>query len=216
MIRAVLFDLDGTLLDSTRLLLDGYRYAVRTCLGVETRDEDWLPLMGRPLRSQMSVFSEEQADELVRVYRQYYAREHERRLTCYPGVFEMIQSLHAHGVRLAVVTSKKTTFAVRGPEVTGLGRYINVVVGEDDTAEHKPQPAPVLEALRRLEAEPSDSAMVGDSPDDIEAAKRAGVLAVAVLWGPFDRERLAEAEPDAWAERPEDIVHLVLMSVCGL
>jgi pyrophosphatase PpaX len=208
-IRAVLFDLDGTLLDSTRLLLDGYRYAVRKCLNVETRDEDWLPLMGKPLPEQMAFFSAEKAPELVRTYREFYARHHEKRIRPFPGVLELLAELKSRGLLLAAVTSKKSFFAERGLEAVGLRRYFSVVIGEDDTQEHKPGPAPVLEALRRLRVPPECAVMVGDSPYDIAAAKAAGVRSIAVLWGPFSREDLERESPDAFAGSVEELFRIL-------
>lgn len=212
--QAVLFDLDGTLLDSTRLLLEGYRHTVLSCLGVATTDEDWLPLMGLPLREQMAHFSPERADEMVRVYREFYGREHDARVAAYPHAADVLAELRQMGLALGVVTSKKTHFAWRGLRITGLADAVSAVVGEDDTVEHKPRPAPILEALRRLAVAPRQAVMVGDSPHDVAAAHAAGVAAIAALWGPFSRDALEPLHPTAYAHALAAVPDIV-RSLCA-
>jgi len=97
---------------------------------------------------------------------------------------------------MAIVTSKASVIARRSLEWVGLHRFFPVVVGFDETARHKPDPDPVLAALERLGASADQAAFVGDSPHDVHAGNAAGVLTIAALWGPFDRETLAAARPN--------------------
>lgn len=207
--RALLFDLDGTLLDSTELLLTGYKHAVREHLGRETTDAEWMPHFGRPLRDQMAAFSEEKADEMTATYRRFYGKNHEAMLRLYPGVGEMIATLHERGYRMGVVTSKATRFAVRGLQVFGLQAFFEVVVGEDDVAAHKPDPEAVLLALSRMRAGAQDAMMIGDSPWDVQAGRAAGCQTAAVLWGPFSRDTLLPESPNIFIERPGDLLSLL-------
>lgn len=205
----VLFDLDGTLLDSTDLLLAGYKHAVRTHLSSETCDGDWLPHFGRPLRTQMAIFSEEHADVMTQTYRSFYAEHHDTMMRLYPGVPEALQSLQAAGCRMGVVTSKLTKFAHRALDLFDLSPYFEIVIGEDLAHAHKPDPAPVLKALECMGGIPEDAWMVGDSEFDIQAGHNAGCRAAAVLWGPFTREVLAPHHPEAFLERVSEIPTLI-------
>ncbi len=209
MLKAVLFDLDGTLFDSLGLLLSGYKHAVKELLGVETRDEDWMPLIGLPLPEQMARLSEDKKDELVKVYRRFYAKHHDELLRIYPGARETVEELSRRGLLLGAVTSKKTSFARRGLEHFGVLGYFQAVVGEDEVTRHKPAADPVLCALEMLDVKPDEALMIGDAPFDIQSAHAAGVRAAAVLWGAYTRDRLAETHPDFWLERMDDILPLV-------
>jgi len=196
----VLFDLDGTLFESTHLLLTGYRHTVRTCLGLETTEADWVHLLGRPLRDQMAAFSEELADEMVRIYRAWYARNHNRLIRCYPGAAGVVERLSRSGLKLAAVTSKRGHFARRGLRFFDLEGFFEAVVGEEDVTHRKPHPEPLLKALAILKVAPLSSVMVGDSCDDIECAHAAGVTGIGALWGPYARERLKACAPDCLLE----------------
>lgn len=202
---AFLFDLDGTLLDSTALLLAGYRHTTRAILGRETTEADWLPLFGLPLRDQFAAFEPSLAAEMVAEYRRFYAEHHDSMMAVYPGVIEAVRRLHAAGHPCAVVTSKLTRFAQRAVDMFGLTDCFGAVIGEDMVAEHKPHPESVLAACSRLGVSPADAWMIGDSPWDIQAGHAAGCRSAAVLWGPFTRERLEPSAPDAWLARPEEL-----------
>jgi pyrophosphatase PpaX len=201
----LLFDLDGTILDSTNLLLTGYKHTIRTHLDRETTDEDWMPHFGRPLRMQMAAFSEDLADEMTVTYRRFYAENHETMLGLYPGVGDMIATLHGEGYRMGVVTSKKTRFAVRGLQIFCLQAFFEVIIGEDEVTHHKPDPEAVLLALSGMDVAAADAWMIGDSPWDMRAGRAAGCRTAAVLWGPFSRETLVPENPDLFVEQPQDL-----------
>jgi pyrophosphatase PpaX len=205
----LLFDLDGTILDSTDLLLTGYKHSVRTHLGRETTSEEWLPHFGRPLRDQMASFSADLADEMTATYRTFYAANHETMLRLYPGIGDMIATLHQGGYRMGVVTSKYTRFAVRGLQIFGLQAFFEVIIGENEVTTHKPDPAAVLLALSEMGVSPANAWMIGDSPSDMQAGHRAGCRTAAALWGPFSRETLAPDAPDLFVERPQDLPTLL-------
>jgi pyrophosphatase PpaX len=209
--RAVLFDLDGTLIDSVRLILDSYHHTL-AAHGLPARsDQHWLEGMGTPLRAQFREWSDnpDQLEAMVLTYREYNLRHHDDRVAAYPGVSEMFQSLRRRGTRTALVTSKNREGALRGLRVTGLDIAIDVVVGADDVTRAKPDPEPVERALTLLGVEAGDTVFVGDSRHDIESGRSAGVATAAALWGPFDREHLGSAKPDHWLERPMDLLALM-------
>lgn len=205
-----LFDLDGTLIDSISLIMESFRHAMRTELGADPSPEQetrWRAGFGIPLRPQLANFARtpDETNAMVDAYRDYTHAHHDRLVTPYPGITEVITHLAGTGVRLAIVTSKTHALARRGLETAGLSRYFDVLIGMDDVAEHKPHPEPVLTALERLAADASDAVFVGDSPHDVIAGHAAGVHTAAALWGPFARAALAEESPRHWLSMPAEI-----------
>jgi pyrophosphatase PpaX len=208
--RVVLFDLDGTLIDSGAIILASMRHAAETVLERRIPDAELMAAVGGPgLVAQMRALDPERADELVRVYREHNEPLHEELQAC-AGVLDVLPELARRGARLGIVTAKRLpTVRLAFDVIPELERHFDVVVGAEDTKRHKPHPDPILEALKRLEAEPSDGAYVGDSPFDVQAAKAAGVRALAVTWGRIhDEERLAREEPDALVHTPVELLAL--------
>ena len=207
----VLFDLDGTLIDSGPIILASMKHASLTVLGREPDEELVRAAIGGPgLIAQMRDLDPDRVDELVDAYRAHNEPLHAE-LEAFTGVLELLPVLRDEGRRLGIVTAKRVrTVGLAIDRFPVLGEMMDVVIGAEDTERHKPEPDPVLEALRRLGAAPTDAAYVGDSPFDVRAAKAAGVLAVAVGWGGIHpEERLLREEPDALVRSAEEL-HAVL------
>ncbi len=207
----VLFDLDGTLLDTHDLILASFRHATAQVLGAPLPDERLMARVGVPLAQQMADFSDDPAvqQELLEVYRAYNHRVHDEMVREFEGVPSMVAELRERGVRLGVVTSKRRGLAQRGLALFGLDKAFEFVIGSDDCERHKPDPEPILLGCERLGLEPAACAYVGDSPFDLQAARAAGVTAVAALWGMFAEEVLAAERPDALCRRPMDVLAVV-------
>jgi pyrophosphatase PpaX len=206
--RTVLFDLDGTLIDSGAIILASMRHAAETVLERQVPDEELMAAVGGPgLVSQMRALDPERVDELVRVYREHNEPLHAELQAC-AGILDVLPELRRRGVRLGIVTAKRlATVRLAFEVIPDLEPNFDVVVGADETERHKPHPDPILLALRRLGAEPAAAAYVGDSPFDVQAAKAAGVHAVAVTWGRIhDEARLAREEPDAIVHTAEELL----------
>jgi pyrophosphatase PpaX len=203
----VLFDLDGTLIDSGPIILASMKHASLTVLGREPDEELVRAAIGGPgLIAQMRDLDPDRVDELVDAYRAHNEPLHAG-LEAFDGVLDLLPVLRAEGRRLGVVTAKRLrTVALAVDRFPQLGEAMDVIVGAEDTERHKPDPDPLLEALRRLAAEPRDAAYVGDSPFDVRAAKAAGVLAVAVGWGGIHPDgRLLRERPDALVHTAEEL-----------
>lgn len=204
---AVLFDLDGTLIDTIELILASARHALSDRSHPIPPDEEWLRSLGTPLVEQLRAYAADDADlgRLIDRYREFQLRHHDRLTRCYDGVLTAVGALHVGGHPLGVVTSKASAIARRSLEFVGLAGFFEAVVGYEDTRRHKPHPDPVLAALDQLGVEAPNAAFVGDSPFDVEAGNAAGVVTVAALWGPFRRETLAAARPDYYIGRIEEL-----------
>ena len=184
-VQAVLFDLDGTLIDTVELIRVSFRYATRTVLGHELPDEVTMANVGQPLRQQFHDMAPEHADELLRVYRQFNMAHHDELAKAYPGTAEALQAVAARGLPMGVVTSKGTEAAKRGIERFGIAPFMKVVVTADDVEIHKPDPYPLRFAAGLLGIGLEYCMYVGDSPHDMQAAVAGGAIAVAALWGAF-------------------------------
>jgi pyrophosphatase PpaX len=203
----VLFDLDGTVVDSGAIILASMRHATREVLGQEYADEELLHAVGGPgLEAQMRVFAPDRVDELVRVYRAHNEPLHEELVAC-AGMDEVLVRLREEGRRLGVVTAKRRSTVELAFARVPLAHLFDAIVGGDETERHKPDPEPLLLAAERMHADPASTAYVGDSPFDVRAARAAGMHAVAVTWGRIhDRERLEREQPDAVVDTPEELL----------
>ncbi|MCX6372298.1 MAG: HAD-IA family hydrolase [Actinobacteria bacterium] len=206
----VVFDLDGTVVDTVELIVESFRFATRTVLGEVLPDELIVAGVGRPLLAQMESLSVEHARELYDVYREYNHRRHDELIRGYDGIEEVLDTLKAAGRRTGIVTSKSRDTTEMAFRAVGLDDHFDVVVTATDTTEHKPSPAPLLLCLRRLGATADGSIYVGDSPFDIQAGAAAGMATAAVAWGVFGREALLAAGPDFWLDEPRDLLALCL------
>jgi pyrophosphatase PpaX len=206
--RTVLFDLDGTLVDSGAIILASFRHATLTLLSREIPDAELLAAVGGPgLREQMEALDSERAEELIEVYSAHNAGLHDGLQPC-AGVLDALRTLRDEGRMLGIVTAKRrATLALAFEVLPELAEFFEVTVGAEDTERHKPHPAPLHAALERLGADSSDAVYVGDSPFDVQAAKAAGTGSVAVTWGRIHpRERLEREGPDAVVDTVEELL----------
>jgi len=206
----VLFDLDGTVIDSGAIILASMRHAAKEVLGSEPPDELLMAAVGGPgLEAQMHALAPDRVEELVTVYRAHNEPLHDELLCC-TGVDDLLVRLKDEGRRLGIVTAKRRATVELAFNVLPLRHLFETVVGGDETKAHKPDPAPLLLAAERLDVDPATCAYVGDSPFDIRAAKAADMYAIAVTWGGIhDRAKLETEEPHAIVDTAEDLYGLL-------
>jgi pyrophosphatase PpaX len=204
----VLFDLDGTVIDSGAIILASMRHAAETVVGGEWSDAELMKAVGGPgLEAQMVALDPNRIDELVRVYRAHNEPLHDTLEYC-TGMDMVLAELKERGHRLGIVTAKRRLTVELAFARLPLEHLFEMVVGGDETAKHKPDPEPLLLALERLGAGAHEAAYVGDSPFDMEAAKAAGLFAIGVSWGRIHTaDKLTAA--DVVVDRPEELLDLV-------
>jgi len=206
----VLFDLDGTLVDSGAIILSSFKHATQTVLRRDFPDAHILAAVGGSnLTEQMRRLDPNHVEELIAAYRKHNEPLHSELLPC-KGILDVLEELRREGRRLGIVTAKRReTLALALRAVPGLGDF-DVVVTSDDTELHKPHPDPILRALELLEASANEAAYVGDSTFDVRAGNAAGVFTVAVGWGNIHpRERVEAEEPNAFVERPGELLDVL-------
>jgi pyrophosphatase PpaX len=196
---ALLFDLDGTLIDSIELLLECAEFAFEGRSPAPTRQQ-WVAGIGTPLRTQLAEWAvdDADADALVAKYRDYQDRHLERLTTPYPGALDVLAWARDAGHAIGLVTSKGRIMTARSLTHVGLADAFDTVVTYEETTRHKPLADPVLLALSRLDLPAERALFVGDSPHDMYSGRAAGTRTAAATWGPFSRAELAPAEPTLW------------------
>ena len=193
---AVLFDLDGTLIDSIGLLLECVHHTFEGRTPAPT-DDEWIAGIGTPLRKQLAAYTtnDDEIEQLVDRYRNYQREHHDRMTWAFPGVTDTLLELERRGHPMGIVTSKSNEMMDRGLEWVGIMRHMQTRIGMDNAKKHKPDPFPVLMALEELGYSTDEAVFVGDSPHDIASGNAAGVISIAALWGPFTREQLEPLKP---------------------
>lgn len=207
--QGVFFDLDGTLLDTTPLILQSFQHTFAVHFQRKVEIEDIQPFMGKPLRAAMEAMAPGREDEVTATYRIFNHQYHDQLAKAFSGVNEMIQELHSAGISLAIVTSKTSTMARRGLRLFALEQYFQPIIGLDETVRHKPDPEPVLAALRATGLSAADCLMVGDSPHDILSGRRAGLKTAAVRWTHIPWTDVLASKPDYLIDSMEDISGIV-------
>lgn len=199
---ALLFDLDGTLVDTIELIMRSMEFAFEDFDGRRPTRAEWLEGLGITLRTQLAGWARslDELDWLIARYRIYQTEHHDRMTVAYPGVTAALADLHRAGHPMAIVTSKFYALANRVLRHVEIAAYFSAVIGGDSIENPKPHPEPVLKALTELGVASDHAFFVGDSPHDMRAGNAAGVATVAALWGPFSREQLVPANPGHWLE----------------
>ena len=209
MIKAVIFDLDGTLIDTNDLIIETFQKVIRDCLGMDPTDDDLHHVYGKTLDEQMAYFSAERQQELVDAYRVYYRANMEAGTHLFPGILTLLKALADRHLKLATVTNKGARGVRHAYEKFDLEAYFTVSISADDVTLGKPDPEGILNALNALEVEAHEALFVGDSISDITAAKRAGVKSILVGWTFFHEDHYQTFGADYILHEPLDLLGLM-------
>lgn len=211
-LKAILFDLDGTLIDTYQTILQSMQYAIQSVLQSEIPPEVLMKKVGQPLLVQVADFSEDvhQREEIMRAYREHNAKIHDQTTKSFPGCTEALDRLLEAGLVLGVVTSKMHKPACEGLALFGLEKKMSCVIGADDCDKHKPDPEPVIKAMQLLGLSKDECVYVGDSPFDIASGNSAGLTTIAALWGMFSPEILKAQNPHYCASTITECCELIL------
>lgn len=209
-IKGVLFDLDGTLVNTSELIIKTFEQTIMTHLGKNPSQDEITRYFGLPLKECLRKFDEEKADDMMAFYREYNTKHHDLLIKPFPRISEALSMLEADGVKMAVVTSKKLPMAERGLACFDLGKFFSGIIGFDECSKHKPDPEPMLKGADLLGLAPEQCICVGDSPYDLQSGRTAGCMTAAVKWTYFNWEQmLALASPDFILQTLPDLVGIV-------
>lgn len=187
---AVLFDLDGTLIDTNDLIIESLNFTLKRHLGLEAPRHELVKHFGKPLRDHFIEYGEENCDQMVEIYRQYNITNHDALVKEYPSVRETLVQLLEKNIKLGIVSSKVRRVVHMGLERFKLLDFFDCIICADDVKQHKPHPEPVIAACRILGSPASRSIMVGDSPYDMMSAKAAEAIPIGASWSNFNSDIL--------------------------
>lgn len=210
MIKAVLFDLDGTLLDTNELIYKSFYYTFKEGLNLELSKDQITSMFGQPLQDSFKDYSkEEEIDNLIKMYREYNESLHDNMCDAFLGVNELLNELKRRNIKIGIVTSKRDILARRGMEIANIIDYMDVIVTPECTDKHKPNREPAIYACNKLNIEPKEAIMVGDSHFDLMCGKDAGCKTCGVKYTALDIKRLEEVNPDYFIDEPMDLLDFI-------
>ncbi|MDO5329503.1 MAG: HAD-IA family hydrolase [Coriobacteriia bacterium] len=207
--KAILFDNDGTIVDTERAICDSFSHAMKEILGVENPDlNEYKKLIGLTLYDQFAHYSDDK-DTIEALFKSYRAHNHKTlddKISVFPGLKEVLEKLYNQGNFLGIVTSKRHDMCIHGLELLEIDKYFSYIQGMDDYDVHKPDPEALSYPCRKLGFDPKDVLYVGDSQYDIKSGNGAGCDTAAVLWGVSDIETLSAQNPNYFCEKPADLL----------
>lgn len=211
MIECVLFDLDGTIVDTNELIIGSFMHALKENNLPPLTREQIIPHMGTTLQQQLSAFSGllEDTSVLELSYRAYNNAHHDELVNSFPRVNETMEELSRRGIKLGIVTTKIRPTTLKTLERFDLLKYMETIVTVTDVVHPKPHAEPVLTAIRNLNIDPLKTLMVGDSVVDIQSAKAAGVPVAAVAWSLKGEETLRKYDPEYIIHDMTDLLTIV-------
>ena len=208
-IKAVLFDLDGTLIDTSDLIFRSFESALDTVLHTQIPREELLWTFGRPLEQIMKSLGGERADELLKAFRAY-SISHETDINLFPQVQETLAYLRAKGIKTAIVTSRIRPSTMRDLEILQVELALfDAIITPESTIEHKPHPAPALKAMELLGVSPEETIMIGDSMHDLQCGRQAGCRTAFVQYSMVPQEELRAQNPDYSVASLSDLIDIL-------
>lgn len=207
-IQTILFDLDGTLIDTNQLITASFKHTFER-FQLSFTDEEIIEFNGPPLTDTFKKIDPVRADDMVATYRTHNQAVHDDYVEIFPHVLETLEALEKMNIKMGVVTTKMSTGAQRGLAKTGITDFFQSIVTLSDVTNAKPHPEPVIKAMRELHADPSSTIMIGDSSYDIEAGQNAGIQTAGVSWSQKGRNRLLSYRPNYMLETMADLIPIV-------
>lgn len=207
--ETVLFDLDGTLIDTNELIIASFTHTIEKYADRPYTREEIIDFIGPPLIDSFQKVNPDLVEEMMATYREHNYAHHEQYVEAYPTVVETINKLKQAGLKLGIVTTKLSDTAKLGLKITGMDQLFDVLIGLDDVENAKPHPEPILKAMNLLHANPMTTLMVGDNYHDIEAGHNAGVKTAGVAWSLKGRKVLEKHDPDYMLEEMRDLLTIV-------
>lgn len=195
-IDTILFDLDGTLVNTYELILQSFLYTLHQFGFDELKREDCYKFIGPTLLESFSSVAPDKAEEMIHYYRTFNKKHHDKLVREFPGVLETIDTLSKQGYKLGVVSTKVREMVFKALDKTNLTPYFPVVITLDEVEKAKPDPEPLNKAMHLLGAKPENTLMVGDSYHDILGAKNSGTGSVGVAWTIQGTDYLKKYNPD--------------------
>lgn len=209
MYKYILFDLDGTLINSNDVIIKCLKETAEKYVKRDLSDEELDRILGKPLKEQISLIHNENVEQMVECYRRLYRKHRDELTKEFNGIKEMLDILKEKGYTMGIVTSKGTSGIEHALTKFDMHKYFDATVSANDVKNHKPHPEPVLKVLDALEGNVEEAILIGDSLSDMLCGKNTGITTILVDWSILPREELLKANPDFIAKTPKDIVTII-------
>lgn len=208
-INTVLFDLDGTLIDTNELIIASFTHTLNHYYPEQYTREDILQFMGPPLYDTFVEMDKTKVNEMIEMYRTHNLANHDLLVKEFEGVLETVKWLHEQNYKLGIVTTKQRNTVMMGLKLTKLDQFFDTIVAIEDVTNPKPHPEPVEKALNLLDAKPEEALMVGDNHHDIVSGQRAYTKTAGVAWSAKGRDHIASYNPDIILENMTDLIDIL-------
>lgn len=209
-IETILFDLDGTLLDTNRLIRESFVYTLNR-YEIPFTEKDLTEYNGPPLIETFTRLYPEKAEEMVTTYRKHNIENHDKYVTLFPNALETLERLSEKGLKTAIVTNKMRDVTLMGLRLTQLDKYFTAerIITLSDVSEAKPHPEGILKAMNVLESQAVSTVIVGDSYHDLEAGQRAGIMTAGVSWSEKGEDLLKSYNPTYMIDDLKDLLTFI-------
>lgn len=210
MLDTILFDLDGTICNTNDLIYESFKFTLQEVLRINEKRNIILNFFGEPLEKSFSRYTDndDEINHLITVFRKFNEKNHDKMIKDFPRVKETLDALKEMNIKLGIVTSKREIMAMRSLSRLKLDQYFTVFITPESTKLHKPNPDPVIRALRDLRSKSNTSMMVGDSKYDIISGKKAGVFTCGVRYSAL-LDDLIESKPDYMVKDIYEILDII-------
>jgi pyrophosphatase PpaX len=209
LIKAVLFDLDGTLVDTNNLIIQSFKHTFKRHLNLDVDEKEIVMYFGEPLIDTLSRYDKENAHVMIESYREHNEAIHDELAREIVGAKDTLRELKTLGIRVGVVTSKRRELAERGLKLFNLYDLMEVIITPEDTFIHKPDAEPMLKACEKLGIQPSEAIIVGDSHFDILCGKNAGAKSCLVKYSALPLDKLMMHNPDYEIDKINEILNII-------
>ena len=212
-ITTLLFDFDGTLLDTNELIIQTFLSVLGHHYPGRFSREDTLHFIGPSLKQTFDAIDPGRTEELIEEYRKLNKIMHDELVSDYDGVPETLRLLKARGLKMAIVSTKRRETILHGLNLMGITDVFDAIIGLDQVNNPKPDPEPLELALELLGSTPEEALMIGDNSHDIDGGKNAGVRTAGVAWSVKGEAFLASLEPDFMLQHISDLLEMTKEAV---
>lgn len=208
-ITTLLFDFDGTLLDTNELIIQTFQYVLGNRFPGKYERIDILPFLGPTLHETFDSIDSEKTEEMIAEYRAWNISMHDELAIEFDSVSETMRLLKAAGMKMGIVSTKRNDMIERGLKLLDVEGVFDVIIGLNDVTNTKPDPEPILLALEKLGAAKEEAMMIGDNYHDIEGGRNAGVRTAGVAWSAKGEEFLQTFQPDYMLQHISDLLDII-------
>lgn len=209
--NTIIFDFDGTIINTNKLIEEGLSHFAITFRGTSLSNEEHGFLLGMPLEDQMKFINPKQWEYMTEAFRAWYLKKHAQHVSVFEGMDDIIAFLHDANYKLGIVSNNSRETVDFGLNQLKMDKLFEVIVTSDDVNEKKPSPEGLFKAMALLRANPEECIFIGDSANDILAGNRAGIESALVGWSLMEPQQIENLEPDYIIEKPADLLSLIGM-----